>query len=56
MIDIIDSCLRVNQLNQVLDNLDNILLSQHTNIHIGIEAQLLVDTITTYITQVVTLI
>ena len=54
MVDIIHNRLRVDQLNQVLNDLDNILFRQHTNIITGRQSQLLVDTITTDITQVIT--
>ena len=35
--DIIDSSIGVNQLNQIFDDLDDVVLGQNTNIHIGIE-------------------
>ena len=53
MVNIIDGSLGVHQLNQVLDNLNNILLRQDTDIHISIQVQFLVDAITTHITQVI---
>ena len=56
MVDIIDGCLRVNQLDEILDNLDNIFLSQNSHVHIGVESQLLVDSVATYVTQVITLV
>ena len=56
MVDIIDSCLRVNQLYEEFDNLNNILFGQNPYIHIGVESQLLVDSVATYFTQVVTLV
>ena len=56
MVDIIDSCLRVDQLDEVLDNLNDILLSQHTDIHIRLQTELLVDAIATNITQVIALV
>ena len=56
VVDIIDGCLRVNQLDQILDNLDDILLCQDTDIHARIQSQFLIDTVTAYITQVITLV
>ena len=56
MVNIIDCSLGIDQLNQILDNLDDILLSQHAHIHVCVETQLLVDTIAAYITKVITLV
>ena len=56
MVDIIDSCLGVHELDQILDNLNDILLRQHADIHIRVQTQFLVDTIATYITQIVTFV
>ena len=55
MVDIIYICLRVDQLNQILDDFDNILFCQYSDVHVRIKIQLLVDTITTYVAQVITL-
>ena len=54
MVDIIHICLRINQLNQILDDFDNILFRQYSDIHRRIKIQLLVDTITANITQIIT--
>ena len=56
VVDIIDGCLRVDQLDEILDNLDDVLLGQHADIHIGVETQFLVDAVTAYITQIVALV
>ena len=56
MVDIVDGSLRVNQLDQILDNLNDILLGQYANIHIGVQTKLFVDTVTTNITQIITLV
>ena len=56
MVDIVNGSLGVDELNEVLDNLDDILLGQHTDIHLGIQAELLVDTVAAYITQVIALV
>ena len=56
MVDIIDSSLWVYQLDQILDNLDDILLCQDTDIHISIKTKFLIDTVTAYITKVVTFV
>ena len=55
MVNIIDIRLRVNQLDQIFDNLNNVFLREDANVHVGRQVQLLVDTITAYITQVISL-
>jgi hypothetical protein len=47
---------RVDKLNKIFNDLNNIFLSQDTNINISIKIQFLIDTITTYLTQIITLI
>ena len=37
LVDIVDGCLRVDELDKILDNLDNIFFGQHTHIHVGVE-------------------
>ena len=56
MVDIVDRSVRVNQLNEILDNLDDIILSQHTHIRVGIQSELAVDTVAAYLAQVITLV
>ena len=56
VVNIIDIGFAVDQLNQVLDNLNDILLGQYTDIVVGRQVQLLVDTITANLTQVITLV
>ena len=56
MVDIINGSLRVNELDEVLDNLNNVLLRQHTHIHVGLKTQLLVDAVTAHVAQVVALV
>ena len=56
MVDIIDGSLGVHQLDQILDNLDDVLLRQDADIHICVQVQFLVNTVTAHITQVVTLV
>ena len=56
VVDVVDGCIRVYQLNEIFDNLYNVFLGQNTNIHIGVQTKFLVDTVTTYITQVITLV
>ena len=56
MVDIIHLGIGVDKFNEILDNLDDIFLGKHTYIHICMEVQLVVDTVTTYFTQVITLI
>ena len=55
VVDIIDIGLRVDKLDEILDNLDDVLLGQHLDIHGGVEGELLVDTVTAYLAEVVTL-
>ena len=56
MVDIVNGSVRVNQLNEILDNLNNIVFGQHTRIHIGVQAQFLVDAVASYFAQVVSLV
>ena len=56
VVNIIDIGLAVDQLDQVLDNLNNVLLGQYTDIVVSRQVQLFVDTITTNLTQVITLV
>ena len=56
MVDIVNCCTRVDQLNKIFNDLNNIFLSQDTNINVSIKIQFLIDTITTYLTQIITLI
>ena len=56
MVDIINGSVRVDEVDEVLDNLDDILMSQGTNINAGVKVQLLVDSVTTNLTEVITLI
>ena len=55
VVDIIHIRFRVNQLDEIFDNFDNIFLGKDTHVHIGRQVQLSVDTITAYITQVISL-
>ena len=56
VVDIINGSLRVDELHEILDNLNDILLREYANVLIGIKIQLLVDTIAAYFAQVVTLL
>ena len=56
VVDIINCSTWVDELNQIFDNLDDIVLSQNTDIHICIETQLLINTVATYLTQIITLV
>ena len=55
MVNIIHIGLRVNQLDQVLNDFNNIFLRKNTHIHISRQIQLLVNSVATYITQVISL-
>ena len=56
VVDIVDGCIRVHQLNQVFDNLDDIVLRQYADVHIGIETQFLINTVAAHFAQVVALV
>ena len=56
MVDIVDRSVRVNQLDKILDNLDDVILSQHAYLRVGVKTELLVDTVAAYLAQVVTLV
>ena len=54
VVDIINICFRVNQLYQIFNDFNNILFCQHLDIHIRIQIQFFIDTVTAYLTQVIT--
>ena len=56
MVDIVHVGLRVNQLDEVLDDGDDILLGQHADVVIDAEVQLVVDAVAAHIAEVVTLV
>ena len=56
MVDIIDIGLAVDKANEVLDDLDDVFLGEHTHIIGGGETQLLVDAETSHVAQVITLL
>ena len=56
MVNIIDISLRVDELDQVLDDGDNILAGKNTVVDWSRKTKLLVDTIATYLTEVIALI
>ena len=56
VVNIIHIGIRVNQLNEIFDNLDDIILGQDSHIHVGIQTKFLVDTIATNLAQVVALV
>ena len=56
MVNIIDISLRVDELNQVLDDGDNILAGKNTVVDWSSKTKLLVDTIATYLTEVIALV
>ena len=55
VVDVVHLCFRVNQLYEVLDNLRDVLARQHTDVDVGGKAELLINTVAAYLTQVVTL-
>ena len=56
MVDIINDGFRVDKLDKVLDDFDNIFFRKHSDIHVGGEVQLTVDSVTSYVTQVISLL
>ena len=56
MVDIVDVGLRVDQLDQVFDDGDDVLARQRADSGVDIQIQLLVDAVTAHVAQVVTLV
>ena len=56
VVDIVDVGLRVDQFDEIFDNLDHILLGEHLHIHRSGQAELLVDTVAAYLTEIVALL
>ena len=56
MVDIVNGSIGVDELDEIFDNLDDIFLGKHADIRLGVQAQLLVDTIAAHLAQVVTLV
>ncbi len=56
VVDIIHSEVAADEGNQILDDGDDVILRQHVDVGVDILTQLLVDTVTTYLAQVVTLV
>ena len=56
VVDIVNSSIGVDELDQIFNDLDDVFLREHTHIRLYIEIQFLVDTITADIPQVVTLV
>ena len=56
MVDIVNSGVRVNQLDKILNNFDYIILSKNTNIRVCIKTELLIYTVASYLAKVVALV
>ena len=56
VVNIVNLCTVINQTHDVLNDSDNIIFGQNQSCHINIRFQLTIDFVTTYFTQVVTLI
>ena len=56
MVDIIHLGIGVDKFNKILDNLDDIILSQYAYLRVGVKTELLVNTVATYLAQVITLV
>ena len=53
MVDVIDRSLRVDELNEILDNLNDVFFGQNTDIGFCVKTQFFVDAVATYIAQVI---
>ena len=56
VVDIINSCIRVNQLDEIADDGDDILLCKNACLRVDVETELLVDAVATYLAEVVALV
>ena len=56
MVNVVNGSLGIDQFDEIFDNLYDILLGQHTHVHRRIKRKLAVDTVTPYLTQVITLV
>ena len=56
MVNIVNSCVRVNQLDEIADDGNDILLCKNTCLRVDIETKLLIDTVASYLAEVVTLV
>ena len=56
MVDIVDRGLGVYKLDEILDNLDDVFLGKHPDIHVGVESELAVYPVASNIAQVVALV
>ncbi|GFI51949.1 hypothetical protein IMSAGC021_00245 [Muribaculaceae bacterium] len=55
VVDIVDIGLRVDELDQIFDDGDDVFLCEHLDIHRGCEAEFLVDTVAAYFAEVIAL-
>ena len=53
VVNIINIRFRVNQLNQILNDFNNILFCQYLHIHVRSQSQLFVDSVTSYLAKVI---
>ena len=53
VVNIIHICFWVNQLNQIFDDFNDIFLREDTHVHISRQIRLFIDSVTTYITKVI---
>ena len=56
VVDIVDRALRVDELDEILDDRDDILTGKHLHIHRCVKLELLVDTVATHFAEVITLV
>ena len=56
VVNIIDAGLGVDEFYQILDNLDDVLLGEHSHIRVCVETQLVVDAVAAHVAQVITLL
>jgi hypothetical protein len=55
VVDIVNNRLRVDELNEILDDLDHIGVGEHTSILVDSKVPLLVESVTSYIAEVISL-
>ena len=56
MVDIVDGSVRVNELDEILNNLYDVLFRQDTSVHIDVEAQFLINAVASHLSKVIALI
>ena len=55
MVDIVDYCLRIDELDEILDDLDHISVCEHSCVLVDGKVQLLVESVTSYVAEIISL-